>query len=175
MEVKGRRRSAVSSSPSWPSREAIKPRQARSDVSVLGICRYKLSAKRSTGKQLRCSVLPKFARVDAPREGEKNYDEKRKSSIVYKFERVQKEEGRQTCSSSVAREWLHQHRPKTTLHPSMTDYCDTCKYLREQLSRQRAILNRLQQSGSVLETEVKTTEKTKTGVKAAQNHSYQSS
>ena len=44
----------------------------------------------------------------------------------------------------------------------MTDYCDTCKYLREQLSRQQAILNRLQQSGSALETEVKEIEKTKT-------------
>ena len=40
----------------------------------------------------------------------------------------------------------------------MTDYCDTCKYLKEQLSRQQAILNRLQQSGSALETEVKAIE-----------------
>ena len=43
----------------------------------------------------------------------------------------------------------------------MTDYCDTCKYLREQLSRQQAILNRLQQSGSALEAEVKVIETTK--------------
>ena len=106
--------------------------------------------------------LPKFAQVDAPSGGEKNYDEKCKSSIVYEFNRVQREESRQTCSSSVARQWLHQHRPKTSIHPSMTDYCDTCKYLREQLSRQQAILNRLQQSGSALEAEVKAIEKTKT-------------
>ena len=74
---------------------------------------------------------------------------------------MQREKGRQTCGSTAAREWLHQHRPKTALHPSMTDYCDTCKYLKEQLSRQQAILNRLQQSGSALETEVKAIETTK--------------
>ena len=85
--------------------------------------------------------------LHAPRDEDKNYDEKCKSSIVYEFNRVQREKGRQTCRSTAAREWLHQHRPKTALHPLMTDYCDTCKYLTEQLSRQQAILNRLQKSG----------------------------
>ena len=43
----------------------------------------------------------------------------------------------------------------TAIHPSMTDYCD-----KEQLSRQQAILNRLQQSGSALESELKVIETT---------------
>lgn len=35
----------------------------------------------------------------------------------------------------------------------MTDYCDTCKYLKEQLSRNQVITNCAQQSGSSLELE----------------------
>ena len=33
----------------------------------------------------------------------------------------------------------------------MTDYCDTCKHLKEELSCNQAVLNRLQQSGSASE------------------------
>ena len=96
--------------------------------------------------------LPKFTRVATPRDGEKNYEEKSKSSVVAEFNRVQREKGRPTCGSTAAVEWLKKHRPKVALHPSMTDYCDTCKYLKEQLSRNQAILNRIQQSGSTPES-----------------------
>lgn len=71
------------------------------------------------------------------------------------------ERGRQTCGPSAATEWLKEHRPKIALHPSMTDYCDTCKYLKEQLSRNQAIMNRAQQSGSATEDEIQTLETTK--------------
>ena len=56
--------------------------------------------------------------------------------------------GKGTCGPTAANEWLQKHRPKVTLHPSMTDYCDT-RFFKEQLSRVQAITNRLQQSGSV--------------------------
>ena len=99
---------------------------------------------------------PKFTRIAPPREGEKNYEDKAQSSLVYEFNRIQKGMGRQTCGSTASTEWLKQHRPKVALHPSMTDYCDTCKYLKEQLSRNQAIINRSQQSGSVPEIQVST-------------------
>jgi hypothetical protein len=51
--------------------------------------------------------------------------------------------------------------PKVALHPSMTDYYDTCKYLKEQLSRNQAILNHQQQSGSTSEVELRTLESAK--------------
>ena len=105
--------------------------------------------------------LPKFTRIATPRDGEKNYDEKSRSSLVAEFNRVQRESGRQTCGSTAAVEWLKKHRPKVALHPSMTDYCDTCKYLKEQLSRNQAIINRQQQSGSALEENLRSLESTK--------------
>ena len=105
--------------------------------------------------------LPKFTRIATPREGEKNYAEKSKSSVVAEFNRVQRENERPTCGSTAAVEWLKKHRPKVALHPSMTDYCDTCKYLKEQLSRNQAILNRQQQSGSTSGAELRTLESAK--------------
>ena len=105
--------------------------------------------------------LPKFTRIAAPREREKNFDEKAKSSLVAEFNRVQTEMGRQTCGSTAASEWLQRHRNKVALHPSMTDYCATCKYLKEQLSRNQAITNRAQQSGSTPEGEMRALETSK--------------
>ena len=78
--------------------------------------------------------------------------------MVAEFNQVQRENGRQTCGSTAAIEWLKKHHPKVALHPSMTDYCDTCKYLKEQLSRNQAILNRQQQSGSIPEAELRALE-----------------
>lgn len=67
---------------------------------------------------------------------------------------MQIEQGKSTCGPTAAAEWLDKHRPKTALHPSMTDYCDTCKTL-EELSRNQAVKNRLQQSGNASEADLK--------------------
>ena len=106
-------------------------------------------------------LLPKFTRIAAPREGEKKYEEKLQSSVVSQFNKAQREKGRQTCHNSAAANWLQKYRPKVALHPSMTDYCDTCKHLKEQLSRNQAVLNRVQQSGSASEGELRALESTK--------------
>ena len=68
--------------------------------------------------------------------------------MVCEFNRAQTDNGRLTCGSTAALDWLKKHCPKVAIHPSMTDYCDTCKELKEQLSRNQAILNRSNQSGS---------------------------
>ena len=47
------------------------------------------------------------------------------------------------------------------LHPSMTDYCDTCKYLKEQPLRNQATINRSQQSGNALESDLRSLESMK--------------
>ena len=104
---------------------------------------------------------PKFSRVAPPRQGEKNYDMKARSSLVAEFNRVQRGLGKGTCGPTAANEWLQKHRPKVTLHPSMTDYCDTCKIFKEQLSRVQAITNRLQQSGSASEDDLRAQEEQK--------------
>lgn len=105
--------------------------------------------------------LPKFSRIASPRVGEKNYAEKARASVVSEFNKVQTEMGKDTCGPTAAREWLKKHRSKVALHPSMTDYCDTCKHLKEELSRVQAIYNRLQQSGNATESELKTHEESK--------------
>ena len=51
-----------------------------------------------------------------------------------------------TCTNTAAREWLQKHRPKLVLHPSTAIHA--CKYLKEQLSRNQALYNRMQQLGS---------------------------
>ena len=107
---------------------------------------------------------PKFTRIAAPREGEKNFLEKSQSSLVSEFNRVQRERGRPTCGSTAASEWLQKHRPKVALHPSMTDYCDTCKHLRELLSRNQAIINRSQQSGNASEGDIRALERERQGL-----------
>ena len=104
---------------------------------------------------------PKFTRVAPPRIGEKNYDQKASTSIVAEFNRVQREMDRGTCGPTAASEWLKAHRPKVALHPSMTDYCDTCKNLKEELSRHQAIINRLHQSGSTSESDLHACEEAK--------------
>ena len=101
---------------------------------------------------------PKFSRIAPPRQGEKNYEEKARSSLVYEFNRVQTELGKGTCGPTAASEWLHKHHPKVALHPSMTDYCDTCKNLKEELSRVQAVTNWLQQSGNASESALRAQE-----------------
>ena len=44
------------------------------------------------------------------------------------------------------------------LHPSMTDYCETCKNLKEELCRVQAVTNQLQQSGNASERELRAQE-----------------
>ena len=85
-----------------------------------------------------------------------------KASLLGEFNRAQTDRGRLTCGPTAALEWLKKHRPKTAVHPSMTDYCDTYKYLKEELSRNQAYLNRGRQSGSAPEAEIKSLENRKT-------------
>ena len=77
-------------------------------------------------------LLPKFTRIAAPRDGEKNSELKFESSVAAQFNKAQTEKGKHTCRNTAAADWLHKHRPKVALHPSMTDYCDTCKHFKEQ-------------------------------------------
>ena len=96
-----------------------------------------------------------FTRIDPPKEGEKDFETKAKSSIVWVFNRAQTEAGGGTCLAFAARQWLKDNRPKVALHPHKSDYCNTCKYHKEEISRQNAILKRLSQSGSAQEEELK--------------------
>ena len=96
---------------------------------------------------------PKFSRIGEPKKSERNVDEKRKHSLLCEFNRAQCEAGKEVCSERSAFRWLKQHRPKHGICPHLTDYCDTCKELVEEMNRQRTILQQLRHSGdSSIET-----------------------
>ena len=92
--------------------------------------------------------LPQFTRIDPPKAGEVNFERKAKSSVVSEFNRTQTEAGKSNISGFTGRKWLAENRPKVALCPSMTDYCDLCKHLGEQIRRCRTTLDRLCQSGN---------------------------
>ena len=102
--------------------------------------------------------IPKFTRIDPPKTGEKDFSAKAHASIVWTFNEAQQELGQATCSAFAARQWLKDNRPKVSLHPHKSDYCDTCKGLKEEISRCNAILKRLTQAGSSTETDLRSIE-----------------
>ena len=77
------------------------------------------------------------------------------SSVVSTFNCIQEEAGDKTCSGFAAHQWLSDHRPKLALHPHKSDYCDTCKGLKKEISRQNATFKRLMQGGSTQEEELR--------------------
>ena len=78
------------------------------------------------------------SQINSPRK-EKNYDDKLRKLVVSRFNRAQERCGRGTRGKSAVNEWLRQHRSKVALHPNKTDYCDTCKFLKEKLSSNQAV------------------------------------
>ena len=99
--------------------------------------------------------LPKFTRIDSPKNEESNYSEKEKSSLMSEFNRAQREQGKpEVKSGSTVRSWLKKHRPKHALCPHMTDYCDTCKELNVKLKSLKATKRRLVESGSAQLNEI---------------------
>ena len=99
--------------------------------------------------------ISKFTRIDPPKTGEKDFDTKAHASVVWTFNHAQAETGQPPCSAFAAQQWLKDHRPKVALHPHKSDYCDTCKGLKEEISRYSATLKRLRQSGSAPEQELR--------------------
>ena len=92
--------------------------------------------------------LPKFRRVEGPKKGEKNSDEKADVSLTCEFNRGQESLGKGTVTSFTVRQWLKKYRPKVAIHPHRTDYCDMCKRTETEIARVQQIIKRLKQSGS---------------------------
>lgn len=102
--------------------------------------------------------LPKFHRIEPPKSTEKNFDEKASSSLVSEFNRAQESEGKPGAGSYAIRQWLKTKRPKVAIHPHKLDYCDSCKRLEMELSRNRQIIKRLRQSGSASAEDIQSKE-----------------
>ena len=90
---------------------------------------------------------PNFTRIGEPKQSEKNLEFKMSHSLLCEFSRTQREHGRDMCSERSVFRWLKEYRPKHAISPHQTDYCDRCKRMNEEISRQKTTLQRLRHTG----------------------------
>jgi len=93
-------------------------------------------------------LLPKFRTIQTPKVGVSNYEERLKQSLLGEFNRTQSELGNPTISNYSASTWLKKERPKHSIYPHKSDYCDTCAKKKELIRSKQTILNRIRQTGS---------------------------
>jgi len=97
---------------------------------------------------------PKFDRINAPSAREVGKAEQWKSrSLVYEYNRTL--EDNKSISNGTAKNWLKLCRPKHSLCPRKTDYCEMCVECQEQKRRHETISMRLQQEGNGNEDEIR--------------------
>ncbi|MCP3931955.1 MAG: hypothetical protein GY705_23010, partial [Bacteroidetes bacterium] len=97
---------------------------------------------------------PKFDRINAPSASEVGKPEQwKRRSLVYEYNRTL--EGNNSISNGTAKKWLRIYRPKHTICPKKTDYCEMCVECQEQKRRHETISMRLQQEGNGNEDEIR--------------------
>lgn len=92
----------------------------------------------------------KFTQIRTPDKTDPQFEYKNNHSVLHEFNRTLTEDGLQAVSAGTFHNWLNKHRRYVGICPSMSDYCDTCKELEEEISRSRQRVNRLIQSGHAL-------------------------
>lgn len=99
--------------------------------------------------------MPTFSAIQMPKKDVSNYQERVKHSVVGGFNRIQTDNGGGTCSNGSASNWLCQYRLKVAICPHKLDYCDTCAEYNEKIRAPQTTLNRILQTGSSFEENVK--------------------
>lgn len=112
------------------------------------------SAPNGRAEGSHCATFYFLPRIEGPKKGEKNSDEKANVSLVNEFNRAQQSTGKGTVSNFTVHKWLQKYHPKVATHPHRTDYCDTCKRIETDLARGQQILRCLRQSGSSSATQL---------------------
>jgi len=96
----------------------------------------------------------KFDRINAPSASEVGKPEQwKRRSLVYEYSRTL--EDNKSISNGTAKKWLKIYRPKHTICPKKTDYCEMCVECQEQKRRHETISMRLQQEGNGNEDEIR--------------------
>jgi len=96
----------------------------------------------------------KFDRINAPSVAEVGKPEQwKRRSLVYEYNRTL--EDNKSISNGTAKKWLKIYRPKHTICPPKTDYCEMCVECQEQKRRHETISMRLQQEGNGNEDEIR--------------------
>ena len=89
----------------------------------------------------------KFDRINAPSVAEVGKPEQwKRRSLAYEYNRTL--EDKNSISNGTAKKWLRIYRPKHTICPKKTDYCEMCVECQEQKRRHETISMRLQQEGN---------------------------
>lgn len=93
-------------------------------------------------------LFPKFKTILEPKHNTSNYDEKVKYSLVWEFNRTQREAGRDVISSQSALNWLKEEQPKIAIYPHQSDYCDYCSKIKVEIQGYTQSISRHLQSGN---------------------------
>ena len=88
------------------------------------------------------------------KDGVKNVEEKKATSLVSEFNRSQAEAGKGTISNTTALSWLKNERPKVAIYPHQTDYSDFCVIVKKEIQGHQQTINRLLQSGNAITEEL---------------------
>lgn len=92
--------------------------------------------------------FPKFKTISEAKRNASAYNEKAMSSLVYEFNRTQREASLDTISSQTALNWLKAERPKTAIYPHQSDYCDYCSKIKVEIQGCTQSISRHLQSDS---------------------------
>ncbi|XP_070578689.1 uncharacterized protein [Ptychodera flava] len=111
--------------------------------------------------------LPVFTRVSIPKVSENNYNTKLMQSVVSVFNQTQQHLGRETVSSRAAESWLSQHRPRHSIQPHKSDYCNTCKEVSKEILTKSTTVQRMRESGDAEDSEL---ERVKLVVESLKKH-----
>lgn len=105
--------------------------------------------------------FPKFKTISETKGTVSNVDEKKLTSLVSEFNRLQADAGKGTICSTTAISWLKAECPKFALYPHQTDYCDFCVVVKKEIQGHQQTINRLLQSGNATAEELQRCESMK--------------
>ena len=86
--------------------------------------------------------FPKFKTISAPKSNATAFVDKTKTSLVCEFNRTQTEAGRECISSQTALNWLRAGRPKVSIYPHQSDYCEFCSKTKIEMQALQQRINR---------------------------------
>ena len=105
--------------------------------------------------------FPKFKTISAPKSNAVAFTQKNNNSLVCEFNRTQREKGGDCISSQTVLNWLKLERPKVSIYPHQSDYCDTCSKIKIETHALQQRIYRTLQSGNALVEDVEELKKSK--------------
>lgn len=105
-------------------------------------CNIQPNSRSADSSGLTHYFVSSFTTIQVPKKDVAHFEERKRRSVVGEFNRVQEENGKESCSYGFASNWLKKFRPKVAICPHKLDNCDTCSKLREEIRSKQTTLNR---------------------------------